>query len=388
MNSTTSGAELTLKWINRTQAPTDGIPQWIIHPMDPQWVERFVDESEGTYYSDPVSFTLKMNHRLGTSFLDQLVTIQSEIDHEGWHVEVSDQPPVVEGITIDSPEAVARHYEQFVLPALERAISDFPGRGPEIRRSYVEEFQAMQERLGRDILHVPYAHVQHKPIFRYGAYGYIHYFQFYQLFPTLQAEAFKLEADYAELHNGLLAQAILEEGFPRLVRSDHDMTDTRGSLVSLESLDKIYFPQLERSMRPLIDRGINLIWHCDGNVNDFVPRLLDIGFQGFQGFQYECGMDYPSIARMTTRKGDPLILIVGGSVTTTMVFGSPDEVCREVDWLVENSAEASLALGATSSICPGTPWENIDALAESLRHYREHGKAGLRQKVGRERPFS
>jgi hypothetical protein len=303
-------------------------------------------------------------------------------------VEVSGQPPVVDGISIDSPEAVARHYEQFVIPGLERAIRNFPENALEIRRRYVEGFRAMQERLGPDLLYVPYGDVQHKPVFRYSTYGYVPYFQFYALYPTLQAEAFRLEADYAALHNGLLAQAIVDEGFPPLVRVDHDMTGSRGTMTNLRSLDQIYFPPLERALRPVIDRGIRLLWHCDGNVNDLIPRLLDMGFAGFQGFQYEYGMDYPTIARMTTRDGEPLTLIVGASVTTTLVFGTPEDVRREVDWLVENSAEASLALGGTSSICPGTPWANVDALVESLRYYREHGKAGLRQRVGRERPFS
>jgi len=387
MDYPASGPELTWKWINRTQTPTDGIPQWILHPMDPRWVENLLGEPAGTYFTDPVDFTLRMHRRLGVSFLDQLVTIQPEIASDGWHVEVSSQPPVMDGIVIDSPEAVARHYEQFVIPGLEQAIRDFPRNAPEIRRRYVEGFRAMQERLGPEILYVPYGEVQHKPIFRYSIYGYVPYFQFYALYPTLQAEAFRLEADYAVLHNGLLGQAIIEEGFPPLVRVDHDMTGSQGTMADLRSLDAIYFPQLERALRPLIDRGIQLLWHCDGNVNDLIPRLLDMGFAGFQGFQYEYGVDYPAIARRTTRDGKPLILIVGASVTTTLVFGKPEDVHREIDWLVENSAEASIALGATSSICPGTPWPNIDALVESLRYYRQHGKAGLRQKVGRQRPF-
>jgi hypothetical protein len=38
-----------------------------------------------------------------------------------------------------------------------------------------------------------------------------------------------------------------------------------------------------------------MIWHCDGNLMQMVPRLLDVGLRGFRGFPYEDGMDYEKI---------------------------------------------------------------------------------------------
>lgn len=380
-------ADVARKWVDGHQTASDGIPSWELVVMDVRWTERLLGEPEGSYFDDPLGFEIRQKRKLRTAFLDQFVCVGREQVGRGFGSPMPISAPVCDGITIEGPDDVRDHYEKFVLPGLEHAIASFPNSATAIRERYVTEFRRSQELLGPDILRVPYEDVQHKPLFRYGVYGYERYFEFYALYPELQAEAFRLEADYAALHNDLLAEAIINEGFPRLVRSDHDMTDSRGSLVSMASLDRIYFPELERAMRPLIDRGIRVLWHCDGDVNDFLPRLLDIGYAGFQGFQYECGMDYPSIARMTTREGNPLTLIVGASVTTTMVHGTPDDVRREVDWLVENSGDAQIALGGTSSICPGTPWANIDALVESQQYYQEHGKAGLRQRVGRDRPL-
>jgi len=380
-------ADLARKWINREQTPEDGIPSWLLVVMDVGWTERLLGEPEGSYFTDPVGFELRQKRVLRTAFLDQLVCVPQHQVASGFGGRMPHGSFERDGIRIDGPEGVKEHYERFLIPALERSVADFPANASAIREQFLAGIRQTQDVLGPDCLRVPYEHTQCKPVFRYGEYGYESWFMFYATYPELAGEAFRLEADYAMLQNGLLAQAIVDEGLPRLVRSDHDMTDSRGSLVSVASLDRLYFPELERAMGPLIDRGIGLIWHCDGNVNDFIPRLLDIGFVGFQGFQYECGVHYPAVARMTTRKGEPLTLIVGGSVTTTMVHGTPDDVRREMDWLVENSGDSYLALGGTSSICPGTPWGNIDALLESMLHYQEHGKAGLRQRVGCERPF-
>ena len=49
------------------------------------------------------------------------------------------------------------------------------------------------------------------------------------------------------------------------------------------------------------------------------------------------------------------------------------DVRRELDWLVEHGPKTGLFLGASSSIAPGTSWENIHTLQEGLRHYRTHG---------------
>jgi uroporphyrinogen decarboxylase len=158
---------------------------------------------------------------------------------------------------------------------------------------------------------------------------------------------------------------------PRLVRLDHDMADSRGMLVDVKTLDQLWFPHFARSIKPLLDAGIRLIWHCDGNLMDMVPRLLECGIGGFQGFQYEDGMDYERICGMKTRDGDDLFIIAGVSVTTTLPHGKPADVRREMDWLVEKGPKLGLMLGCSSSIAPGVPLENMKTLIEGFRHYRE-----------------
>jgi hypothetical protein len=100
-----------------------------------------------------------------------------------------------------------------------------------------------------------------------------------------------------------------------------------------------------------------------------------VGLHGFQGFQYEAGMDYEKICRMKTRQGEELIIIAGVSVTRTLPMGTPDDVRRELRWLVERGPRTGLFLACTSSVTPGVPWRNIEALVEGLRYYRAHGRS-------------
>jgi len=152
------------------------------------------------------------------------------------------------------------------------------------------------------------------------------------------------------------------------------MADSRGTLVDIKSLDKIWFPHFARAIEPLLKSGIKLIWHCDGNLMQMVPRLLEVGLSGFQGFQYEDGMDYEKICRMKTREDNSLIIVAGVSVTRTLPFGKPEDVRTQIKWLVEKGPKTGLFLGGSSSIAPGVPWENMQALVEGLKYYREHGR--------------
>ena len=93
------------------------------------------------------------------------------------------------------------------------------------------------------------------------------------------------------MHNRAAARAVTEGGLPPLCRLDHDMADSRGTLVHIDSLDRLWLPHFARSIEPLVQAGVRLLWHCDGNLMEMVPRLLEAGIAGFQGFQYEDGMD-------------------------------------------------------------------------------------------------
>jgi uroporphyrinogen decarboxylase len=273
---------------------------------------------------------------------------------------------------IDSPEAVVEHLERFVFPRLQASIA---AHDEESRvREILAQERAVQAILGPEILKSGYGFI-HFPTLGYTRYGYEPYFAAYALYPEVMETHFRLQADLATLNNRAAARAYVECGLPPLYRLDHDMADSRGTLVRPETLDRIWFPHFARCLEPVLRAGVRLIWHCDGNLIAMVPRLLEVGLHGFQGFQYEDGMDYARICRMKTREGEGLIIMGGVSVTRTLPYGTPGDVRRELRWLVENGPPTGLFLGASSSITPGVPWRNVLALVEGLAHYRMNGRS-------------
>lgn len=374
-NPTTSTAQLALDTMLRK--PTKGIPSWLLNIMEHQHIERIAGVQPGDYVRNPEETYLAMQRALGTCLLDQYLwdnpLSMGDAGYEGTAhgATTGAEEVVLDGMVIDSPEAVVEHMERFVFPSLRSAAETFDedARTKEI----IESEHSIQARIGPTMLKGPYGFIAF-PSLAYGGYGYVNYFSAYALYPEVMERHFSLQADVALRNNRAAARAFVEGNLPPLYRLDHDMADSRGTLVRMESLDEIWFPHFARCLEPLLKVGVRMIWHCDGNLMAMVPRLLEVGLVGFQGFQYEDGMDYEKICRMKTKDGDDLIIIAGVSVTRTLPLGTPTDVKRELTWLVENGPRTGLFLGGSSSITPGVPWENIKTLWEGLKYYKEHGR--------------
>ena len=272
-----------------------------------------------------------------------------------------------DGMAIDSPEAACEHMERFLFPALRREIAAFD-EDARVRDILAVE-RATQDLFGPDILKTGHEFIRF-PTFAYDRYGYVAYFMAYGLYPEVIERHFALQADLAVKNNRAAVRAYREGGLPPMYRLDHDMADSRGMLVNVKSLDALWLPHFARALEPFEGSGVQLLWHCDGNLMDLVPRLVAAGISGFQGFQYEDGMDNEKICRMKDREGRGLLIVAGVSVTTTLPLGSPGDVRREMKWLVDHGPRTGLFLGPSSSVTPGVPWENLLAFFEGLAYYR------------------
>jgi uroporphyrinogen decarboxylase len=376
-------ALLALDTIN--QKSTKGIPSFAFHVMKHSYIERLAGVPEGTYKKKPVETYLRMQKNIGTCLIDQFIpTNPLSMEDYGYEsggttATTGLKQIVMDGMVIDSPEAVVAHLEQKVFPQL-RAETDKWVEQPvalakEKSRQICIEEETTQLILGPDILKAPYGNVQNFPYLFYGNYGYENYFMAYALYPEVIERHFSLQADLAVHVNRAIARAYLEGELPPLLRLDHDMADSRGMLVDIKSLDKIWFPHFARSMKPLLDAGIKLLWHSDGNLMQMVPRLLEVGIKGFQGFQYECGMDYEKMCAMKTREGGDLIMLAGISATDSVLRkGSPADVKRYLKWIVDKGPKTGLFI-SSMGIYPDMPWENVQTYVEGMKHYRENGRS-------------
>ena len=356
-----------------------GYPTWAMNLMEHRELERLAAKAglqDPHYKADPVRVYRAAQTAMGATICDQWIPENplemGDHGYEGgsFNATTGNHAITVDGIPIEDPEDVVEHLQTVVFPRLEQAIAEFDTE-KRIRQIGLSEYTQQLE-LGTDFLKTGYGYISF-PIFAYQTYGYENYFCAYQLYEDVIAHHFALQAELCRKNNEAAAKAIVRYDLPRLFRLDHDITDSRSTLVDIRSMDRIWFPKVEYALAPVTEQtDMRLIWHCDGNIMPLVPRLLEIGIRGFQGFQYECGIDFAELCRLRDWEGQPLFFVAGSSVTTTLPHGTPEAVKQELAYFVEVHGDSVLTLGASSSIAPGVPPKNLDMLLEGLAYYRTH----------------
>ena len=354
--------------INRKE--TSGIPTGLLHIMEHSVIERIAKASPGDYKKDPHGVYVKMLQNAGVSMVDQYLAENPLRIGDKGHENISQNTSIVlDGILIDSPESVIEHIERYKIPQLTKSIEEF--NPASCAQSVINAESRTQQLLGDDILKAGYGNIIF-PYLSYAAYGYENYFMAYALYPEVIDKYFTLQGVYAKKNNQAVVDAFITAGLPKYHRLDHDMASSRGLLVDWHSLERAWYPAFIESISPAVKADFTLLWHCDGNLMEMVPYLLEAGVNGFQGFQYEDGMDYIKICSLRAKDKKSMVIQAGVSVTRELPLGAPADVSKQIKFLVENVPKTGLFLSFSSSCTPVVPFENIKTALEGFEYYRTH----------------
>ncbi|HXG24977.1 MAG TPA: uroporphyrinogen decarboxylase family protein [Chthonomonadales bacterium] len=167
------------------------------------------------------------------------------------------------------------------------------------------------------------------------------------------------------------AQRYAELGLD-IIQMGDDVASQRGMLMSVSMWRRWLKPRLARviaaarTVRP----DILIFYHSDGNVTEIVPDLIEIGVDILNPVQSEC-MDVVTLKRLY---GDHLSFWGTIGTQTTLPFGTPEDVRREVKTRVETvGVGGGLLLAPTHMIEPDVPWENVVALVEAVEEFGYYG---------------
>ncbi|NLV73099.1 MAG: hypothetical protein GXY52_00215 [Chloroflexi bacterium] len=185
--------------------------------MDHSHIERLAGCEPGSYVRDPEATYLTMQRAISTCLLDQWIPRNPlEIGPQGYightlsattgAVEV-----VVDGIRIDSPEAVVTHMERYLMPEISAQIQRFDHDARV--RHIIDQENATQAMLGEDILKSGYGFISF-PTLEYYSYGYVPYFSAFALYPEVMERCFALQADLAVLNNRAALAAYRQANLP------------------------------------------------------------------------------------------------------------------------------------------------------------------------------
>lgn len=163
------------------------------------------------------------------------------------------------------------------------------------------------------------------------------------------------------------SKKLVETGIDILILGD-DVGTQRGLMMSLPMWRKWLKPRLSRviSATRTVNPNIRVFYHSDGDCRDVIPELIEIGVDILNPVQPEV-MD---LAEVKKDHGDKLAFWGGIGTQTTMPFGSPEEVKKEVKKTMKILGKGGgLVMTPTHVLEPDVSWQNILAFFEGVEKY-------------------
>uniref|UniRef100_A0A7V2ZJN1 Nucleoside 2-deoxyribosyltransferase n=1 Tax=Ignavibacterium album TaxID=591197 RepID=A0A7V2ZJN1_9BACT len=145
-----------------------------------------------------------------------------------------------------------------------------------------------------------------------------------------------------------------------------DIAYTNGLMVSPETLDKYFFPWLEKigEIAKSVDKP--LIYHSDGILFDVMEKIIECGIDALHPIEPKA-MD---IVDVKNRFGDKLCLI-GNIDVDLLARGTKEEVKKNVLFNIENvGMNGGYCVGSGNSIPEYVNIENYIAMIETAKSFR------------------
>lgn len=276
------------------------------------------------YLADPMAGVLGAHLALGVDgMVPPVVPARADQIRTGAVLE-ADHPNV-------EPEALRDFAE--TLPATEREIlADFQREQQE--RGFRDHFMNARRDWG-GIEPIPnyWDLGGHFPL--YGQFGYVAFLTACMLYPEAVERIWWTRSVVSRERARILARLYRELDLVPVLFCGEDLCNNQGPMVAPDFLRRHYFPHVKMVLEPLVEAGVRIVHHCDGDVRPLVQDFLDTGFSGFQGFQYELGVDPAELRRLRSPFGQPILIFGGLSVTRTLPFGTPSDARAEVDYLLD-----------------------------------------------------
>lgn len=316
------------------------------------------------YWSDPESVFVDMVRAVGANLIIQWY-YPTEKQRRLEDGDIMYTPHQHRAAGFETPEDVLRHIDQ--LPDDEAVIRDFDH--DTAAREYADRVQGHQD-LFRDDALVIDGFGQADFMGPFNSWGYENYLLAAAMDPVAMHRYYHHTALRGRLTNEAIVLAVEKYGLPPFTYTGQDICGAKGPLMSPTMLREIYFPELKWCLEPLVEGNVRIIWHCDGNIMPILDDLMDLGISGLQGFEEEHGVDYATMCALKDKNGQPVIILGCVSVTSTLPFGTPDDVRASVERSFTLAGPGrGHVLSTTSSTLPETPLENIEVMFEHTRTF-------------------
>lgn len=181
-------------------------------------------------------------------------------------------------------------------------------------------------------------------------------------------EVHKLYRALTDFYKTIVTRAKKELNIDAVWTSD-DLGTQRAPFFSPEIFEEFFVPYYKELADHCHSLGVHLWFHCCGNIEIFLPKLLETGIDVIHPIQ-KYTMEEKKIADAI---GNDICIWAGFDVQQIIPYGTPEEVRQEVRFMYDTYFRPSgrLIMAAGNHMTPDTPYESLEAL---LNESLEYGK--------------
>jgi len=143
-----------------------------------------------------------------------------------------------------------------------------------------------------------------------------------------------------------------------------DVAMQNGLIMKAETWREFLKPRLQKTIRAIkeVRPEVKIFYHSDGNVEQLIPELIEVGVDVLNPVQPEC----MNPSEIKQKYGDKLAFLGTVSVQQTMPYGSVNDVKMEVEQRIKTvGRNGGLVLAPAHVLGPEVQWENIVAFFEA-----------------------
>ena len=156
-------------------------------------------------------------------------------------------------------------------------------------------------------------------------------------------------------------------GMLDLIGCGDDYGSQKGLLMSVDMINRFFFPSLKRHYDFGRKHGVSAYHHCCGAIFDLIPSFIDAGLEVLNPIQTSAdGMEPVRIKKTFGRN-----LCFHGAIDTqqTLAHGTPKQVRAEVRQRMDELGPDGYILAPSHTLQPNVPMDNIVALYEAAQAY-------------------
>ena len=157
-----------------------------------------------------------------------------------------------------------------------------------------------------------------------------------------------------------------ELGLDAVFTSD-DIGMQTGPFFSLQIFREFFKPYYRELIEHTHSLGMHFWLHVCGNIETFIPDFIEMGLDVLHPIQ-KYTMDEREIA---AKYGKDICIWAGMDVQRTIPYGSPEDVRREVRFMIDTyyRKEGRLILTAGNAMTADTPFDNLKAFLDEALIY-------------------